>query len=382
MNTTPVWDLPTRLFHWSLVVAVAVAWFTHESAVFLPLHVLSGSVAGGLVLFRLYWGFFGNGHARFADFIHSPRAVFDYLLGVMRLRPPRYLGHNPPGSWAILLMLGLVGLLVATGFLVLGASDRQGPLAGWFSFAWGRSFKEIHETLAFTLLAIVALHILGVLVESLLHRENLITAMIHGRKPLHGQSPAPAVVPGARWGAVLLAAALLLPVLLWFPRPGGVVGGKPAPFFVGAPLAQNALWDKECGDCHLAYHPSLLPAASWKPLMDRSHFNEDLDLDEAVTAQLLAFAEANAAERQLTKASYNMLRSLQKTGVGQVMRITETPYWKRKHRNIADAVFKDIRVGSRLKCEACHQDAREGTFQGGAMAIPSGSALAGKENKS
>lgn len=185
-----VWDLPLRLFHWLLVLAVAVAFLSSEEDS--PLnqwHILAGWVAGILIVFRVAWGFVGGEHSRFADFVR-PSRVGGHIRGMFRREEVPELGHNPLGGISVLVLLTLTAVTVWTG-----------------AFG-GETAKGIHELVAWTLLAFIALHVAAVLVMSLLERENLVRAMITGSK-------AAARHPGARdarpisLGAVLLGAAVL-----------------------------------------------------------------------------------------------------------------------------------------------------------------------------
>jgi cytochrome b len=165
-----VWDRLVRLFHWSLVAAFAVAFLAEEGE---SLHNWAGYVVLGLIAFRLVWGFVGTKHARFADFVPSPRQLVGYLVSLMRGAPERYLGHNPAGGVMILCLLATVLVTAASGWLM--TTDRF----------WGTEWvEELHEAAAYTALALVGVHVLGVVVSSWLHHENLVRAMITGRKPV------------------------------------------------------------------------------------------------------------------------------------------------------------------------------------------------------
>lgn len=178
-----VWDPIVRVFHWALVVAFTAAYLTGEE--WLALHVYAGYAILGLIAFRVVWGFIGTRHARFSDFIVSPRRALLYVRDVALLRGRRYIGHNPAGGFMILLLL--VSLLVTafTGLAVYAADQQAGPLAGLLGGAgedWEDVLEEAHEFFANFTLMLVFVHVAGVLVESLLHHENLVRAMITGRK--------------------------------------------------------------------------------------------------------------------------------------------------------------------------------------------------------
>jgi len=199
-NPTPneilVWDPLVRLFHWTLVVAFTLAYFSQEGPFedlldqvdgdwLQAIHVWAGYTIAGLLLFRLLWGFAGPRHARFSDFVRGPRETLRYVKDVLTLRAPRHLGHNPAGGAMIVALLLSLTITVVAGLMLYGADKGLGPLASLLlasSDAAIHSIKEVHEFFAnFTLLLVVG-HLVGVIWESLLHRENLAHAMITGRK--------------------------------------------------------------------------------------------------------------------------------------------------------------------------------------------------------
>jgi cytochrome b len=190
MSRILVWDLPVRVFHWLLVIAFFGAYFSSEDD-WLVLHVVLGYTVLGLIAFRVLWGFAGTRYARFASFAFGWRRTVAYLRSLVALRPEHHLGHNPAGSWAIWALLAL-GL----------ASGASGWIALQAHWHW---LKEVHEALSNAMLAVVIVHIAGVVVSSLLHRENLARAMVDGLKegsPEEG-------VHGSVWVVGALLAALV-----------------------------------------------------------------------------------------------------------------------------------------------------------------------------
>jgi len=174
-----VWDPLVRIFHWSLVGSFAIAWF---SPVWRngTLHHWVGYLAAILVVIRMIWGFVGPRHARFADFVKHPAHVLGYLVAMARGREPRHMGHNPAGGAMVLaLMAGMVGSAV-TGWMM--TTDR------YFGVAW---VETAHWLAVHAMLALILLHLAGVALASLRHRENLVIAMITGRKRVEdgGQEP-------------------------------------------------------------------------------------------------------------------------------------------------------------------------------------------------
>jgi cytochrome b len=198
-----VWDLPTRLFHWSLVALVVLAWLTgEEEGAAAVAHRYAGEAIAGLLVFRLAWGFVGGEHARFADFAAGPRAIWAHVRGLFSTRPDRHLGHNPLGGLAVFLLLLNVAVVVATG-LFSGEEGAGGPFAG----ALGLELSEVHEATFRVLQALVVVHVAGVVLESWRTRDGLVPAMISGRKR---RASMELVAPAKRASdaALLLAAAL------------------------------------------------------------------------------------------------------------------------------------------------------------------------------
>ena len=197
MNTREeirVWDVPLRVFHWALAACFVGAYVLSESEHWRQIHVMLGYTTLGLLAFRLMWGLIGTEHARFRSFAFSPREAVGHLRDELVGRARRYLGHNPAGSWAV------YGLLVAT--LATGVS-------GWLTYNQfgGDAFEEVHEVCANAWLALVVVHVLGVVFSSVLQRENLARAMITGRKRgTEAEGPAPH--PRRGFGLALAAAVL------------------------------------------------------------------------------------------------------------------------------------------------------------------------------
>jgi cytochrome b len=178
-----VWDPAVRLFHWTLVAGFLIAYLTEDD--FLTLHVWAGYTVIGLLVFRVIWGVIGPRYARFSNFVFAPSVVLRYLKEVLLLRPRRYLGHNPAGGAMIVALLVSLVMTTATGLAVYGAGENAGPLAaslGYLGDEGGKVFEEIHEFFANCTLFLVFVHVTGVLVESLIHRENLVRGMIDGLK--------------------------------------------------------------------------------------------------------------------------------------------------------------------------------------------------------
>ena len=210
-----VWDIAIRVFHWTLVGCYALAFISSEN---IPkLHVFFGYSVLFLVLFRILYGFVGKKYARFSDFLYRPAQIADYLKGLLIGRPKHYIGHNPAGGLMIVILLLSLLSLTLSGIKAYGIKGH-GPLAkheiSFMTNAFADSddkedrdkhnshnrrsqknhrteknekdefWEEVHETIAYFTLFLVSIHIMGVLVSSIVHQENLIKAMITGRKQL------------------------------------------------------------------------------------------------------------------------------------------------------------------------------------------------------
>jgi cytochrome b len=228
MRSISVWDMPTRIFHWLLVACVASAYLTGSArphGLQYAIHVASGYAVALLLVFRLLWGFVGGEHARFGGFVAGWKAVKSHLQGLLRLAPARVLGHNAIGGWVIVVILATLLLIVLTGLLAQGVPGGAGPLSGVLPKALVKSVGSSHELLGSFIIYLAALHVAGVLVESVLLRENLAGAMVTGRKAAENAADRDAR-PAPRWRAalVLLLVALLATGMVGatqLPGPGG-----------------------------------------------------------------------------------------------------------------------------------------------------------------
>ena len=182
-----VWDPFVRIVHWALAATVLIAWMFDEP---LWMHTWLGYVGAMLVVVRILWGFVGPEHARFVDFVRGPRIVIGYLAGLIRFSSRRYLGHSPAGGAMIIALLVMIVVTTGTGIANLAAEQGEGPLASVIAKVEPQPgqrhpelfIREVHEMAANITLALVVLHVCGVLLASFAHRENLVLAMITGRK--------------------------------------------------------------------------------------------------------------------------------------------------------------------------------------------------------
>jgi cytochrome b len=192
-----VWDAPTRVFHWLQALSFTAAYLTAYSERLRNYHVALGYILLGLLAFRLLWGVVGTRYARFSSFLFTPRQTIRYVLMMAKHRPLRYLGHNPAGSVSVWLLLGLGIAVSVTGVMAL--QDDAGDLV-----------VDLHALATNAMLAVVTLHLVGVLTSSVLHHENLVRAMLTGFKSTEG---AGGIRRAHNWVGIAIICAV---VAFWF----------------------------------------------------------------------------------------------------------------------------------------------------------------------
>jgi cytochrome b len=208
--TRLVWDLPVRLAHWLLVVAVAGSWATHYAGVeWFGWHRRLGYLVLVLVAFRLAWGFVGTRHARFASFVRGPRAIRDFLRTRGDVESP---GHSPLAALSVLALLALLFVQATTGLYANDEILNAGPFYGWIDPGLSNRLTTLHRDNSEWLLAMIALHVLAVAWYALVRRRGLVRAMVTGRKDARAVPPE-AAIRGSRLPlafAIVLACALIL----------------------------------------------------------------------------------------------------------------------------------------------------------------------------
>jgi len=201
-----VWDLPTRTFHWLLVLLVVVSFVTGKlGGMVMQYHEWSGVAILGLILFRVLWGFWGGNSSRFATFVRGPRNVFDYARSLLGKEHEPYLGHNPMGAWSILAMLTVLLIQAGTGLFANDDIFTEGPLFHLVGKTTSDWLTRIHRINQNILVALIVLHLAAILFYWVVKRENLIAPMITGRKPWHETAGGTA---GSPIKALILAALL------------------------------------------------------------------------------------------------------------------------------------------------------------------------------
>jgi cytochrome b len=208
-----VWDFPTRLFHWLLVILVIISFVTGNiGGNAMQYHQWSGFTILALLLFRLVWGFVGSRESRFATFIQRPASVARYAATLLRRDSWQHLGHNPLGGWSIIAILFALLVQAATGLFANDDIVTEGPLYGWVSKATSDWLTRIHKLNKAVIIGLVCIHVLAVVFYFFYKRENLVKPMITGAKQWSGAEPEPVI--GRTWTAAIIAGLAALAVYL------------------------------------------------------------------------------------------------------------------------------------------------------------------------
>jgi cytochrome b len=211
----PVWDLPVRLFHWGLAALILFSWWSAENH-HLEWHIWSGLAILTLLVFRLLWGLFGSSTARFANFVRGPRGVLAY---VRDSNAWRQIGHSPLGALSVLSLLLATAAQVGLGLISTDEDGfNQGPLANLVSLEASDTARELHETMFYVLLALIALHVAAILFYRFVHRKKLVGAMLTGK--IEAEARVEPMRPG-RWWVAAICLVVALSVTRW------VIAGAP-----------------------------------------------------------------------------------------------------------------------------------------------------------
>ena len=179
-DTVKVWDPLVRVFHWSLVLSFFLAYITEDD--WMSLHVAAGYAVAMLVAFRIFWGLIGTRYARFSQFVKTPSQVFSYIKKMLAFDVPHYIGHNPAAAAMIISLLISIIMVSITGMSII-ATQGEGPLAGTFMATFNAEWMEdIHEFFSNFTMLLVLMHVAGVIFSSFLEGDNLVKAMVTGRK--------------------------------------------------------------------------------------------------------------------------------------------------------------------------------------------------------
>ena len=361
-----IWSLPTRVFHMMFAAFILTAYFSGDEDKLSTLHVSFGYAIGILVIYRIIWGFVGPSYSRFSDFSLHVKELKESVLNIFNHK--KYAGHNPAASFVMITMFAVVLLTVITGILTYGIQEGRGILSFLNTpyFKEMKLFKEIHEFFSTFLMVLVALHVSGVIFERVMDKEtDTLGSIVNGHKNID----APSVTLNLFQKIFsLLALGAAMDVLLYSLFFNSVLTRSHY-----SPISyqkENSAFVAECGSCHTLYPPSLLPRASWSKMMDNleDHFGEDASLDEATRVSIKEYLMKNSAESSTKESAFYILESIK--GNQDIIAITQTPYWKKRHAEIDKSIFSRNEIKSKANCKACHSEIEKGMIEDMNIKIP------------
>ena len=359
-----IWSLPTRIFHWLLVLYILIMYITSDEDPLLRVHAAFGYGIGVLILFRVIWGFIGPKYSKFSDWPLSIKEALEFTKNIFN--PKVYAGHNPAASFVMLGIIIVTLLSVITGVLAYGIQEGRGIFAFLNSsfFKEMEIFKEIHEALSTLLLILIGAHIGGVAVDRVLHKEvGTLHSIFTGFKNIDAKSVNLSSLQKVV-ATLFLSVAILTPIVtLSFATPLTKSIYKPIKYD-----KELSSFVEECASCHTLYPPFTLPAKSWKKLMAglNNHFGDDASLDEATRVEIEKYLVKNSAEHSTKESAVYILQSLKNYPIA----ITQTPFWKKRHKDIDKQIFKSKEVKSKANCKACHKDIEKGIIEDRNIEIP------------
>ncbi len=363
-----IWTLPTRVFHWMLVVFIVAAYLTSQEESFLNIHATFGYGVGILILFRIIWGFIGPKYSKFKDFPLSIKEAIDFTKNIFNPKKI-YLGHNPAASFVMIAIIFTTAFVVISGVLTYGVQEARGILAFLNSplFKEMEIFEEIHEIFVNLLMLLVVAHLGGVFVDRVLHKEQgVLESIFSGYKNIDAKSVKLNLFQIVVATIFLTFAAITPIVAIAFDTPLTKSVYKKIDY-----ESKNSNFVNECGSCHTLYPPFTLPKESWVKLMKPkellNHFGDDASLDEDIRADIERFLVNNSSEHSTKEAAFYIGQSAKNK---DIIVITKTSYWKKRHKEIKKELFESKKVRSKANCKACHSDIEYGLIEDINIKIP------------
>lgn len=361
MQKSYIWSLPTRIFHSLFVVFILITFFTDDDDWVLKYHIIAGYAVLILLIFRFFWGFIGPKYSLFKDFPLGIQNIKEFIVNIFDANQ-KYIGHNPLASYVMFAMLIVTFLTVITGILTLGIQEGKGILSFLNSsfFKEMGLFKDIHELLSSVLIALIIAHISGVLFDRLFHsKHETLKSIVTGFKVTQENESIKLNI-FQKLFAFIAFAGLLAFLIFSLYEPKNILTAsihKPIDYKI-----QNPLFAKECASCHILYPPNLMPKKSWETMMGNleNHFGDDASIDDESNKNILDFLVKNSAELSTTKASYRFLNSI---GDKDIIALSKTKFWEKKHRDIPKELFKHKEIKSKANCKACHSDIEKGLLE-------------------
>ena len=358
-----VWPIGTRIIHWMMALSFTTAFITSFYEDLLHNHVALGFIFLIIIIYRTIWGFIGPRYATFNTFKLSLPALKHYFVEKIQNRWRQIpAGHNPASSWFTIWALGVGTIIVASGLLLYGVQEAK----GFFRFL-NSDFSQymglldlIHKYATYLFAFWVFLHITGVLIEQFWHKTGMVFSMINGYKKTQGEDTQ--IKPFLSFFAYT---TILIAIVTYFFILSSNYNFLTMQKYTNVYYEDvHPIYHKECGECHSAYSPFLLPKKSWEKVLGKldNHFGEKITEANITKSEQLSIKEfllANSAESSTREVSVKIMDSL---GDRRPKAITKTPYWRERHKDIPKSAYKDKDIKDKSNCKACHRDFEYGNL--------------------
>jgi len=361
MKKSYIWSIPTRVFHSLLVLFILLAFLTSDEDRLLNYHAVVGYSILILIGFRIVWGVFGPKYSKFKDFPLRKNSVIEFISNMFNSEQ-KFVGHNPLASYVIIGMFITLFFITVTGVLTLGIQEGKGIFSYLNSsmFREMELFEEVHEVLSTLLIVLIIAHLGGVVFDRLFHaKHETLNSIFSGYKKTKVQE---SIKLNIFQKVISLIFLLFFVGFLAFNllQPKNILVSS-----IYEPInyeKHNELFVSECASCHTLYPPNLLPKKSWVKLMANleNHFGDDAALEKNYNMSILSFLVENSAENSTMEVSKKILDSINNK---DIISISQTSFWKKRHEEIPKSIFKHEKVKSKANCKVCHTDIEKGLIE-------------------
>ncbi len=358
-----VWPIGTRIIHWMMALSFTLAFITSFYQELLHHHIAFGFIFFIVIIYRIIWGFVGPRYATFRTFKLSLVELKEYFVEKIKNRWREIpAGHNPASSWFTIWAMGVGSIIIISGLLLYGVQEAKGIFA-YLNSNYSQHMElldNLHKYSAYLFLFWVILHISGVLIEQFWHKTDMVFAMISGCKKTVGEDTEVKLSL-----SIFAFSTILIATVTYFFIIGTHDNFMTQQKFKNIDYEKiDPTYTKECGECHTAYPPFLLPEESWRRVMSGldNHFGEEIteaNITKSQQKSILSFLTKNSAESSTREVSVAIMKSL---GDRRPKAITKTPYWRERHKGIPKSAFEDKKIKDKSNCKACHIDFEYGNL--------------------
>lgn len=361
MNKSYIWSIPTRVFHALFVAFILLSFISAQEDLWLNYHAVIGYGLLILVLFRICWGFIGPKYSLFKDLPLGTKNIKEFLNHIFEEKT-KYSGHNPLASYVMISILVVAILAIITGVLVFGIQEEKGIFSflNTSFFKNMKLFKEIHELFANLFIALIAAHILGVILDRLLHKnQETLNSIVTGYKVTYTKESIKLNIYQKIFSLLMFIFFIGFLIFNFYNQKNIFLASKYTPIDY---KVENHLFVKECASCHTLYPPNLLPKKSWELIMSdlENHFGDDATIPEDSNKEILAFLLKNSAETSTMESSFKFLNSIKNQ---DIIAMTKTTFWEKTHKEIPKEMFDYKEIKSKANCKACHSDIEKGLIE-------------------